>query len=82
MHMAGMNPNAIKQFMDARNQFAQNHPKFAAFMQTVAGTPFVEGTVIEITVTRPGEEPLTTNMRVTESDLALLNGLQEMGGPM
>jgi len=37
-----------------------------------------EGTVIEITLTRPGEEPMTTNMKIQQSDLDLMRELQDM----
>ena len=34
--------------------------------------------IIEITVTKPGEEPITTNMKVQQSDLELLQELQDI----
>ena len=37
-----------------------------------------EGTVIEITLTRPGEEPMTTNMKIQQSDLDLMREIQDM----
>ena len=40
--------------MKAKNQFVSNHPKFAAFFRNVLTGGVQEGTVIEITVTRPG----------------------------
>ena len=49
--------------MNARNKFVENHPKFAAFLNAVFSAGITEGTVIEITVTKPGEEPITTNMK-------------------
>ena len=73
-----MNPSAIMKLMNARNQFADSHPKFAAFLNAVFTRRITEGTIIEITVTRPGEEPLTTNMRVLQSDLDLLDGLKDL----
>lgn len=41
-------------------------------------TGITEGTIIEITVTKPGEEPITTNMKVQQSDLELLQELQDI----
>ena len=38
-----------------------------------------EGTIIEITVTNPGEAPITSNIKVQQSDLELLEELKEMG---
>lgn len=67
-----INPAAAMKVMKAKNQFVSNHPKFAAFFRNVLTGGVQEGTVIEITVTRPGEEPMTTNMRVQQSDIELV----------
>lgn len=37
-----------------------------------------EGTVIEITVTKPGGTPVRANIKLLDSDLELLRGLKEM----
>ena len=37
-----------------------------------------EGTIIEITVTRPGEQPITSNIKVLQSDLELMEELKGM----
>ena len=74
-----MNPADIMKIMNAKNQFEANHPKFFAFLKAVFQRPIQEGTIIEITVTRPGEEPLTTNLKVQQSDLDLVRELQSLG---
>ena len=73
-----MNPATIMKIMSAKNKFTANHPKFVAFLSAVFSRQIEEGTVIEITLTRPGEEPMTTNMRVQQSDLELMQELQEL----
>ena len=50
-----------------------------AFMEAVFSRPLEEGTVVEITLTRPGEHPLTSNIKLQQSDLELLAELKEMG---
>lgn len=75
-----MNPASMIKLMSAKKQFTDNHPKFAAFMQAMFSSGIEEGTVLEITVTKPGERPVTTNMRVQKSDLDLLQSLKEMAG--
>lgn len=77
-----MNPAAIVKIMSAKSQFEKNHPKFVAFLKTVFSRPVEEGTVMEITVTRPGEEPVTANIKVQQSDLELLARLKELGKDM
>ena len=75
----GMNPAAMMKVMGAMNTFKANHPKFVSFLSYVFSGGFSEGTVIEITVTKPGEEPVTSNMKVTQSDLDLFNSLKDVG---
>lgn len=74
-----MNPASIMKLMSAKAQFEKNHPKFMAFVRTVFSRPIEEGTVLEVTVTRPGEEPVTANIKVQQSDLELLAELKELG---
>lgn len=53
-----MNPSAIMKIMNAKNKFVENHPKFTAFLSAVYSRGIEAGTVIEITVTRPGKNRL------------------------
>lgn len=74
--MNGMNAASMWKLMSAKNQFDHNHPKFGAFLKAVFSRQMEEGTVIELSVTRPGEEPVTTNIKVQQSDLELLDELK------
>ena len=73
-----MNPTALMKLMAAKARFSANHPKFEAFIKSVLSRPLEEGTVVEFTVTRPGEEPVTANIKVQQSDLELLQELREL----
>ena len=74
-----MNPMALMKIKNAMTTFQNNHPKFVQFFQVVlAGGTVTEGTIIEITVTKPGEEPITTNMKVQASDVELFNSLKDL----
>ncbi len=75
-----MNPASIMKLMGAKAQFESNHPKFMAFLKSVFSRPLEEGTVIEITVTRPGEKPVTANIKVNPSDLELMEEIKELAG--
>ena len=66
-----MNPAAMFKIMQAKNTFTKNHPKFEAFLRNVMADKIVEGTVIEVSIQRPGEEAITTNIRVQQSDIDL-----------
>ena len=65
--------------MSAKETFTNNHPKFMAFLDTVFKNKIEEGTIIEISVQKPGQEKLTSNIRVQQSDLDLIQGLMELG---
>lgn len=73
-----MNPAAMMKLMAAKNKFESNHPKFFAFIKAVFSRGIEEGTVIEVTVTRPGESPVTTNMKIQQSDMELMQELKSM----
>ena len=73
-----MNPASIMKIMSAKNRFTENHPKFVAFLEAVFAKGIEEGTVIEIQVTRPGESPVTANIKVQQSDLELMQELREL----
>ena len=73
-----INPSSIMKFMGAKNKFDQNHPKVASFLNYVFANGVTEGTLIEITVTKPGEEPVTTNMKVTQADLELFGEMKNI----
>lgn len=79
-----MNPAILMKLMNAKNTFTRNHPKFEAFVQSVlmGGGGIPVGTVIELTVTKPGEAPITTNLKVQQSDLDLVESLKDLGKNM
>ncbi len=74
-----INPGMLMKLMSAKNTFVSNHPKFAAFVkQVVLGGGLTEGTVLEVTLTRPGEEPISANLKVQQSDLELFEELKNL----
>lgn len=77
-----MNPAAIMKMMQAKNQFTANHPKFSAFLGMIFRSGITEGTVIEISIQKPGEEKITSNIKVQQSDLELLQTIKELGSNM
>lgn len=73
-----LNPASIMKIANAKNKFAANHPKVVKFLNAVYAKGIEEGTVIEITVKKPGQEAMTANFKVQKSDLELLNELQHI----
>jgi hypothetical protein len=75
-----MNMSNIMKLMNLQNRFAQTHPKFAAFFKSVVAQGIEEGSVIEITVTKPDGTSTTGNMRVQQSDLEMLQEIKNLQG--
>ena len=72
------NPAAAMKVMSAKNKFVQNHPKFVAFVKNELGNGLPEGSVVELTVTKPGQQPVKTNIRVLQSDLDFINEIKNI----
>ena len=73
-----MNPTNMMKLLNAKNTFERNHPKFFSFLKAVFSSTIEEGTIIEMTVTKPGEQPITTNIKVLQSDLDLFEELKNL----
>ena len=73
-----VNPASIFKIKSAWEKFASNHPKFPMFMKAVTVKGIKEGTVIEVTITDPEGNPLSTNIKVTESDMQLFETIKNL----
>ena len=74
-----MNPMDLFRLAEARRRFNRNHPKFAPFLKAAKEAALQEGSVIEISVTPPGGDPIVTNLRVQADDLELLQEWMNRG---
>ena len=72
------NPASIMKMMKAKDKFQENHPKFVAFLNATFAGGIQEGSIIEISVTKPGADKITSNLRVQQSDLDLLEELKDL----
>ena len=73
------NFGAIMQLQQAWKTFTDNHPKFPLFMNAARGT-LREGTVVDFKITTPEGRVLESNLKLTASDLEMLEMLRNMGG--
>ena len=64
--------------MKSKDTFTADHPKVVSFLQYAFGSGIPADSVIEITVTKPGQEPVTSNIKVQQSDLELLESLKDL----
>ena len=73
-----MNIGSLGKIMKAKEVFTANHPNFVALLQAVVSNGVEEGTIIELTVTKPGQDPVTTNIKVQQSDLDMMDSIREL----
>ena len=73
-----MNPMMIFQLKKAWDTFQQNHPKFPLFLTAVSNEGIKEDTVISIDITTPEGKSYSSNLKVTSSDLELIETLKKM----
>ena len=73
------NPMELMKLLSMWNTFKSNHPKFPKFM-TAASSPGVitEGTILEMKITTPDGKNLETNLKITASDLELVQQLKNI----
>lgn len=75
-----INPMSMMKMMQAKNKFTENHPKFVAFLSAAFSGGIEEDTIIEISVQKPGQNKMTSNIKVKQSDLELLAELKNLAG--
>lgn len=70
------NPAELMKLMGMKNKFESAHPKFVSFIKDVASRGVEEGSIIEISVTRPDGSKTTANMKVQASDVEMVNEIK------
>ncbi|MBO5239022.1 MAG: hypothetical protein J6B50_09635 [Lachnospiraceae bacterium] len=70
------NPVALFKIKGMWEQFVQNHPKFPMFLNALKSSGMGEGSIIEIQITQPDGQQLKTNLKLTQSDLELVEQLK------
>ena len=73
-----MNLESMFHFRQAMNVFRRNHPKLQPFVDGIQQKGFCEGMEIAVAVRYPDGDVRKTGIRVTASDMDLLNTLKGM----
>ena len=73
-----MNPMALMGLKSSFDKFKNNHPKFVAFVQTMAAKGLPEGTILECKVISPDGKEYQANLKITKEDLELFQKIKEM----
>jgi len=69
-----MNPFTLLKY---KSKLEDNHPKAAEFVKRVIMPGLPEGTVVEVSITKPGEDTKTSNIRVTKDDIDIFDELRK-----
>jgi hypothetical protein len=72
------NPTALFKVKGLWEQFVQNHPKFPMFLNAVKAKGIPVDSVIEVKIIQPDGEEMKTNIKITSSDMELLEQLRGM----
>lgn len=73
-----INPAKLFKIKNSWEGFAASHPKFVQFLGAVRRSALKEGTVIEINVTTADGKTLSSNMKLTASDIQMFKDLTEL----
>lgn len=73
-----MDFSSMMKLKGAWDTFSANHPKFVPFMRAITTDGIQDGTMIEMKVTSAEGKEYNTNLRITESDLALFQEMKTM----
>ena len=72
-----MNFQSLLQLKSLWQRFTNQHPKFPAFLRA-AQPALKEGSVLSFTITTPEGKKLESNLKVTSTDLELVESLKNM----
>ncbi|MBR2527743.1 MAG: hypothetical protein IKE58_04660 [Blautia sp.] len=73
-----LNPLQLMKLVSTKKQFEERHPRVISFFNHEMKSPLPEGSVMEMSITRPGEKPVSTNLKLTAQDVELLKELMKL----
>ena len=66
------NPMKLMKLKDPFKMFNQEHPKVMPFLRMVKDNALEEGTVLEVSVTKPDGTNYKSNIRLTPNDVRVI----------
>jgi hypothetical protein len=75
-----MNPAKLLKMKSVLDKFSKSHPKFVQFLDVAQKNAIEEGTVIDINVTSASGKTLSSNLKLTQSDVEMFRELSGMFG--
>lgn len=80
--MSQLNPMKLLQLKASWEKFKLRHPRLSPFLSTVSASALKEGTVIEAVVTTAEGKKYSSNLKLTQEDIRLMEELKELSGGM
>ena len=71
-----INPMQLLKIKGMWDQFTQRHPKFPAFLKAMSQGAITEGSVLEISVVTADGIKISSNLKITAEDMALIQELK------
>ncbi len=73
-----MNPIMFLQLKNSWDTFKKKHPKFPLFLKKISTEAILENSIIEIHVTTPEGKTYSSNLKVTKTDVELVEQIKEL----
>ncbi len=73
-----LNPAMLFKIKGAWEKFVSNHPKFPMFLRAASATGIKEGYIIEVKITDTDGKTICTNVKLTDSDMDLIDMIKDM----
>ena len=73
-----VNPASMLKLLSELKRFGGRHPKAVRFVEKELLTDIPEGTVLEISLTKPGRGKATANIRIKAEDLEFFEALRNV----
>ena len=75
-----LNPIQIVKLKEQLNAFRKRHPGFCRFINAIRKKGVPEGSVLDVKITSPDGETMTTNFRISPEDLEFFGMISDLGG--
>jgi hypothetical protein len=79
MEEMAVNPLQIMKLKTQLNDFRKRHPGFTRFIMAIRRKGLPEGSVLDVKITTPDGEKMTTNFRVEAEDIEFVSMISELG---
>lgn len=75
-----MNPAKLFKVKGYWDKFANNHPKFVAFLNAAQRNVMEEGTIVDIKITTAEGKTLSSNVKLSQADVEMFREMAELFG--